>query len=84
MRRAILVLCCLVLMSSLAAAQSAEWTIWDMPSSKSFPGDLVWMIDNSLFVVLHDLQALARFEPEANRLIAWTLPWVDPGEFWVS
>lgn len=80
MRRTILILCCLVLTSSLAFAQSAEWTIWDMPSSESFPGDLVWMIDNSLFVVLHDPQALARFEPEANRLIAWTLT-AQPGEF---
>ncbi|MCK4571099.1 hypothetical protein KAT84_04015 [Candidatus Bipolaricaulota bacterium] len=80
MRHVILVLCCLLLTSSLTFAQPAEWTIWELPSSKSFPGDLVWMIDNSLFVVLHDPQALARFEPEANRLIAWTLT-ADPGEF---
>ena len=38
------------------------------------------MVDNSLFVVMHDPQALVRFEPEANRLMAWTLA-VDPGEF---
>ena len=73
MRHIILVLCMVMIGSTLVAGQSAEWTIWDMPSDKSFPGDLVWMVDNSLFVVLHDPQALARFEPEANRLIAWTL-----------
>jgi len=80
MRQTVIVLCILALCSTLAMGQSAEWTIWDMPSDKSFPGDLVWMIDNSLFVVMHDPQALVRFEPDADRLIAWTLA-VDPGEF---
>ena len=80
MRRAILLLCCLVLMSSLALAQPAEWTIWDMPSSESFPGDLVWMTDDSLFVTLHNPQALARFEPDFDELIIWELDGA-PGEF---
>ena len=80
MRRAVLVFGVLVMMSCIVVAQEAQWTIWQMPSSKSFPGDLVWMVDDSLFVSLHSPQALARFEPAANRLIAWKLD-VDPGEF---
>lgn len=80
MRQFVLVLLVVMLGSTLVVGQSAEWTIWNMPSDESFPGDLVWMIDNSLFVVLHDPQSLARFEPEANRLIAWTLI-AQPVEF---
>ncbi|MFC2095978.1 hypothetical protein ACFLSW_06060 [Candidatus Bipolaricaulota bacterium] len=80
MRRLALVLCCLLLMSMLANAQPVEWTVWDMPTSESFPGDLVWMIDDSLFIALHDPQALARFEPGFNELIIWELDGA-PGEF---
>ena len=80
MRQIVIVFCILMLGSVVVIGQSAEWTVWDMPSDKSFPGDLVWMIDNSLFVSLVKPQALARFEPDADRLIAWTLP-VEPREF---
>jgi streptogramin lyase len=80
MRSIIVLLCIVTVCGVLAVGQSAEWTVWNMPSDESFPGDLVWMVDNSLFVALHDPQALARFEPDANRLIAWVLP-VSPSEF---
>jgi len=70
----------LAIASVCVCAQPAEWTIWDLGSEQSFPGDLVWMIDNSMFVTLHDPVSLARFEPENNRLLAWPLA-VEPGEF---
>ncbi|MBU1048895.1 hypothetical protein KKG90_02610 [Candidatus Bipolaricaulota bacterium] len=79
--RSITFLLCVVALSSVGIfGQSADWTIWNMPSDKSFPGDLAWMIDNSLFVVLHEPEALARFEPDHDRLLAWTLP-VPASEF---
>ena len=93
MRQTVIVLCILALCSTLIAGQSAEWTIWDMPSDKSFPGDLVWMIDNSLFVTLNDPQALARFELVSGTFTWWETGGDDsplyivagyPGEFWVS
>ena len=80
MRRAILVFCCLLLIGLSVVAQEAQWTIWQMPSSESFPGKLVWMVDDSLFVSLYYPQALARFEPTANKLITWKLD-VVPGDF---
>ena len=43
MRRRLLFLCCFALVSQLAMAQPADWTIWDMPSEQSVPGNLGWM-----------------------------------------
>ena len=80
MRRGLLLLGCLLLVSQLAIGQTAEWTIWELLSSESFPGKLVWMVDDSLFITLHNPNSLARFEPANNRLIVWELD-VEPGEF---
>ncbi len=74
MRGNVVIVCLLLVCGAAIVGQSAEWTIWSMPSEQSFPSDLEWMIDNSLFVALYEPQALARFEPENNRLIIWALP----------
>ena len=80
MKRAVLLFGVLVMMSFIGVAQGAQWTVWRVPSADSFPGKLVWMVDDSLFVSLYSPQALARFEPAANRLIIWKLD-VAPSEF---
>jgi len=80
MRKLLLVGWLLAIVVVCANAQPAEWTIWDLGSEQSFPGDLVWMIDNSMFVSLYDPMTIARFEPDNNRLLSWPMA-VEPGEF---
>ena len=82
-RTSTILLALLAFAAGAVFAQTAELTVWTLPSDETFPGDLIWMIDDSLFVAIHDPDGLARFEPNNHLLWVWEIPG-GPGEFAIT
>ena len=79
MGKALLLLCLVGVMSLAASGMPAELTVWQLESD-SFPANLRWMSDGTLYVSVQNPIGIARFEPSANRLGVWTTT-ESPGEF---
>lgn len=79
MRRGLLLLCLVGLVSVVGWGQLAELTVWQLAVDSS-PMNLRWMIDGSLYVSIQNPRGIALFEPAADRLGVWET-FEAPGEF---